>query len=444
VRRLSFLRLFILLLFITFTQLASIKPVAASGDDYPLYLKNRGMDTMLDPWKEWNRECTSFVAWRLHSRNGFELPFHSNAINWSSIARRLGYKVDNKPAVGSVAWFGYGHVAWVAAVFGDNVTIEQYNANRRVTYSRAVIPAHSARYIHFKDIPPPPEHHDVNGDGRSDLVIVSTSDDSKRIEADVLDGKTGYTSWLWQTPTAAYDLHYTDKVLMGDVNGDGKADLVIAETFATTSGKMTIHALNGATNYSTWLAHASTAADYLSSSDELLMGDVNGDGKADLILISTDNTNSGKTEAHVLDGATNYSTWLSHVATPADYIDSSDKLTVGDVNGDGKADLVLVTTQGTKTGKVEARVLDGATNYATWLGQWPTYMPTGKNIADKFLMGDVNGDGKADLVLAKTGKTNSGKMELSVLDGATNYSVLLGDSITVVKISPGDKLLMAP
>jgi surface antigen len=445
VRLLSALRVFTLILFIILVQLTFIRPVAASGDDYPLYLKNRGMDTILDPWKEWNRECTSFVAWRLHARDGFEMPFHSNAINWVGIAKRLGYKVNSTPAVGSVAWFGYGHVAWVEAVFGSNVTIEQYNANRRGTYSRSIIPAHSARYIHFKDIPPPPVHQDVNGDGRADIVIVKDVDqDTRRIEADVLSGKTGYTGWLSQSQTAAYDLKYTDQLLMGDVNGDGHADLVIAETFATGSGKIAIHVLSGATNYTSWLMHASTAAEYLSASDQLLMGDVNGDGKADLIIISSGDTDSGKTEAHILDGATNYTTWLYHTATPADYLNSYDKALMGDVNGDGKADMIIVTTQKTNSGKVEVNVLSGATGYATWLAHGITTLSAGNNFNNQLLMGDVNGDGHADLVIAKTGKTESGKVELNVLDGAANYSVLLGNSVTVATFSRGGSLLMTP
>src|SRR5690349_9633 len=44
------------------------------GDDYPPQLKNAAQDSRLDPWREYNRECTSWVAWALHSRNGFEMP----------------------------------------------------------------------------------------------------------------------------------------------------------------------------------------------------------------------------------------------------------------------------------------------------------------------------------------------------------------------------------
>src|SRR5438067_5175205 len=34
-------------------------------DDYPAALRNRLPDTVVDSWGFWNRDCTSFVAWRM-------------------------------------------------------------------------------------------------------------------------------------------------------------------------------------------------------------------------------------------------------------------------------------------------------------------------------------------------------------------------------------------
>jgi len=49
---------------------------AASGvDDYPSRLKNAPQDSLVDPWQFYNRECTSFVAWRLNHDAG--IAFHN-------------------------------------------------------------------------------------------------------------------------------------------------------------------------------------------------------------------------------------------------------------------------------------------------------------------------------------------------------------------------------
>src|SRR3954451_11540178 len=52
-------------------------------------------DATLDSWGYYNRECTSFVAWRLHARNGFEMPHAiGDAATWGGWAGAHGYAVD--------------------------------------------------------------------------------------------------------------------------------------------------------------------------------------------------------------------------------------------------------------------------------------------------------------------------------------------------------------
>jgi surface antigen len=125
-------------------------------DDYPAKWRDAPQDSELDNWKELNRECTSFVAFRLASRAGFNMPFWDNAINWGPRASALGYKVDNTPTIGSVAWTMAhgGHVAWVAEVEGSTVTIEQYNADFHGHYSWEKVPSSRFQYIHFHDLVP--------------------------------------------------------------------------------------------------------------------------------------------------------------------------------------------------------------------------------------------------------------------------------------------------
>lgn len=124
------------------------------GDDYPANLKNAAADSVIDPWRLWNRECVSFVAHRLSSVNGFTIPgAYGNANLWGQRARNEGYVVDNNPAVGSVAWWRSCHVAWVSAVSGDSVTIEEYNYDYSHRYHKRTIPISKVDgFIHFKDL----------------------------------------------------------------------------------------------------------------------------------------------------------------------------------------------------------------------------------------------------------------------------------------------------
>ena len=135
------------------------------GDDYPAKYRNETYNSIVDEWAFYNRQCTSFVAWCLNSRN--HIPFSNyynspderwgNAGEWGDMARRLGYTIDQVPKIGSVFWDNsgtFGHVAWVAVVNWSNytVTIEEYNYSERGCYGTRIISIDSGWYIHIADI----------------------------------------------------------------------------------------------------------------------------------------------------------------------------------------------------------------------------------------------------------------------------------------------------
>ncbi|WP_331525978.1 CHAP domain-containing protein [Nocardioides sp.] len=142
---------------------------AASGvDDYPTRLKNAPQDSLVDPWQFYNRECTSFVAWRLNSEN--QVAFNDywqgqhwgDASNWRKAAVALDIPVDNNPTRGAVAWWAAGsagssrgHVAWVQKVGDGAITIEEYNYLRRGGYDTRTISSSSSLwpsgFLHIRD-----------------------------------------------------------------------------------------------------------------------------------------------------------------------------------------------------------------------------------------------------------------------------------------------------
>lgn len=193
----------------TVVERKSINTVsAARGDDYPVYLRNAAPDSVIDPWRLYNRECTSFTAWRLSSVNGFTIPgAYGNGGQWGYRARREGYRVDNNPAIGSVGWLddgSYGHVAWISNVIGDNVEIEEYNYGWNHNYHKRV--AHKSAftgYIHFKDLAitskPADGRYDVEEEalkaGRTvsdgDYIIASTLDTNFVLDTEGAVNKSG-------------------------------------------------------------------------------------------------------------------------------------------------------------------------------------------------------------------------------------------------------------
>jgi surface antigen len=138
-------------------------------NDYPGNLANAARDAVVDPWAFYNRECTSFVAWRIN--NDDHAAFSNNmtglnhvaghfgdASNWAANAAAIGYAVNTSPAAGAIAVWpsSVGHVAYVDGVnSGGTINTEEYNWSGDGAYhTRANFnwSAAGVRFIHIKDL----------------------------------------------------------------------------------------------------------------------------------------------------------------------------------------------------------------------------------------------------------------------------------------------------
>jgi hypothetical protein len=130
---------------------------------------------------------------------------------------------------------------------------------------------------------------------------------------------------------------------VGDLDGDGKADLVWRNT---QTGDAAEWLMNGASVKS----YATLAAGLDRAWQVTGVGDLDGDGKADLVWR---NAQSGDAAEWLMKGAT-----VKSYSTLAAGLDRAWQITgVGDLDGDGKADLVWRNTQ---TGDAVEWLMDGA------------------------------------------------------------------------------------
>lgn len=147
----------------------------------------------------------------------------------------------------------------------------------------------------------------------------------------------------------------------------------------------------------------------------------------DLYFINPSNTGSGKTEVHVLDSSTNYSTYKLHAATALGMVNSDQtSFAIGDANNDGKPDIYAISRYGNGTPNVEVHILDGASNYASFSGHYSTSLPAvAGGLAWTFDVGDYNRDGIPDLYAFKKVGGGSGKTELHIYSGADGFQSAL-------------------
>lgn len=130
----------------------------ARGGGYPSYWADPAMDSIVDDWGMFNRECTGYAAFRV-AASGRHMPYgFGNANQWPGSARAAGIPVDTSPRAGDVAiWSAgyYGHAMYVESVNGDgSILISEYNYDWTGRYSQRILSsstwqAQSFVFIHF-------------------------------------------------------------------------------------------------------------------------------------------------------------------------------------------------------------------------------------------------------------------------------------------------------
>lgn len=223
---------------------------------------------------------------------------------------------------------------------------------------------------------------DLNGDRKADLVLVN----EKTGKGEVMLGNGDGTFHMQQTFTFSPD-RGLQAVAAADVNGDGKADLIFVNQMAGWG-----LAIQGNSDGMFRTQQTFTfAPDH--GAQEVSVADLNGDGKADLVFVDR---KAGIGEALLGDATTSFRTQVTFTFAPDR---GAQAVTVADLNGDGKADLVIVDA---KTGKGEALLGVGDGTFHTQA----TFTFAPDRGAQAVAVADLNGDGKADLLLvdAKAGK----------------------------------------
>lgn len=264
------------------------------------------------------------------------------------------------------------------------------------------------------------------GDQVPDLFCLKKkSAGSGRLEVHVLSGAAGYQSFLLQTgtPVTQADAAANFAFAVGDFNRDGIVDLYCVKRSNTGSGKLEVHILNGASNYQNFLLQTPTPIAVADAANFVFaVGDFNNDGIADLFCLKRTNAASGRLEVHVLNGATNFQSFLLQTGTPIAAADAAANFAfaVGEFNRDGRQDLICLKKTNTGTGKLEAHILSGANNYQSFLLQLGCAISSADAAANfVFAAGDFNRDGVADVYALKRTNSGTGRLEVHILNGST-------------------------
>jgi hypothetical protein len=250
---------------------------------------------------------------------------------------------------------------------------------------------------------------DVNGDGKPDLITMAEGN--------------GYV-WLGNGQGAFEDYWaFADGSLptamaVGDLNGDGKLDIVLANgssTYPTTpvygnTGSVSVLLGNGQGSFQYLQPEYILPVNSISS---LTLADVNGDGKPDLVAV---NRNGNSVYVALNEGNGVFASAQSYSVQSLNLSSVPFELAVGDLNGDRHPDIAVSNPM---RGCVSVLLNNGNGTFGTA----KTYAVGGSPTS--LALGDVSGDGKLDIVTANS----KGTVSVLVNNGngtfaaAQNYAV---------------------
>jgi hypothetical protein len=255
---------------------------------------------------------------------------------------------------------------------------------------------------------------DLNGEGRDDLVLLNHNGAGNGLYLSW--GTTGGVSTPGIVSGFNYDPAFSD-VTVSDVNGDGRDDVLLLNGTGGVNGlKLSWGTVGGVT---TPTAIAGFGG-FDPAVTDMTAGDLNGDGRDDLALLTR--TSAGNV-MYLSFGTPGGVQNPEAIGGFGGFDPDTTAIGAGDVNGDGLQDLVLLNHNGAGNALYVAWGTPGGVRTPSAIGGFGGFDPASTELA----VGDFNGDGRHDVgLLRNSAGTNSLYLAFGTVGGVQSPSLVSG------------------
>jgi hypothetical protein len=190
----------------------------------------------------------------------------------------------------------------------------------------------------------------LNGDGRDDYIWINSR--TEKVEAWINEGQntdTGNWQWNWIGVISEGVVNLSiDTLRMGDIDGDGRDDFIIVDE---KTGAATAWLNTGADDMPAYYKLGEIGSgETATESDKVVFADLTGNGRADYVLVGE----SGKAVGIVnrMQGQTLLPRWMQAVTlrewpeAEGEGKHKQEAIHIVDITGNGRADYLVVSAKG--------------------------------------------------------------------------------------------------